>query len=103
MGKIDFKKIQKKIEQIVGILAEKSFLTSICLMALAIFCAGILFYKYNILVNEAQISPSGQSLELESKSYQNMLDEWQARQTNFDNANLKNFLDPFATSSPLTG
>ncbi len=79
-------------------LAEKSFLTSLLFILLALVLGGILYHKYDFLASKNEPQPNEVSLKLQSKAYLSVLAEWQERQAKFESADFKNWSDPFSSS-----
>jgi hypothetical protein len=93
--KISVKKIKEKIWDFEGYCAERIFTTSLAAIFLALILGGILFYKYDILLDKSQMGPGVVSIKLQTQNYQKITEKWQQMQNNFSNADLKNYFNPF--------
>jgi len=93
--KINIKKTKKIIRVIPKILAKHSFLTFFCFLFIALTLGGIVFYKYIVLIEENEIDDFKEFLVFRKEIYQEVLDYWQKREENFEQANSKQFISPF--------
>lgn len=96
--KIYFKKLKNSAKNFPKALADKSFLSSIILIFLALVVGAILFYKYDVLVEKQEAQSSQTSLRIQQANYSFVMSEWQERQEKFDAADFKNWPDPFSFS-----
>jgi len=86
--KIFFKKLPR-------ILGEKAFLTFLFLLFISLILGGIIFYKYSILAEKAELRTIEEPLQFEEKIYQKILNEWGTREKIFKEAELKEYPDLF--------
>ncbi len=99
--KIDFKQIKKVLAKLPWIIAEHAFLACLFLFVLALIFGGLTFYKYNILAQKAEFETLDQSLLLKEKIYQEILVVWQEQEKRFNEADSKEYPNPFEESVPL--
>lgn len=101
---IKFSKIKGFFKKLPRILAEYSFLTVLSLIFLALILGGIIFYKYNVLIEKTQPEIFEKPLHFDEKTYQAVLRVWQERQKRFEETEIKIYPDLFrsSTSTGLT-
>ena len=73
------------------IIGEHAFLTSLMLFFIAVILGGLVFYKYNILVEQRKSQFSENLLYFDEKSLETVLKIWQERQKNFEQADSKQY------------
>jgi len=93
--RINTGKTKWRLKKIIRTLAERSFLTSLFLIILALAIGGALFYKYNVLLNRYEPKAGESILKLQKQIYQNVLDEWERMNENFGKVDFKNYVNPF--------
>jgi hypothetical protein len=92
---INFKKIRLFFGKLPKILGENAFWTFLGLFIIALLIGGIIFYRYNILPKKVEVpSPEG-ILKFQEEDYQQVLQVWQAKELNFQEADLKEYPNPF--------
>lgn len=96
--KIDFNQFKKFLEKLLRITAEHAFLVCLFLFVLASIFGGLSFYKYNILAQKVEFETLDQSLLFKEKIYQEILTIWQEQEKRFDEADFKEYLNPFEKS-----
>jgi len=84
-----------KIREFFRILGEEAFLFFLVLIFLALILGGFLFYKYSFLVEKAKLEILEEPLQFEEKTYQEVLKIWKEREKIFQEADLKQYPDPF--------
>lgn len=92
---IKIKKNGNNFKKIFRILAEKSFLFSLCLVLLSLIVGGFVFYKYYILVVESEPEASEITLKLKNQAYEDIIKTWEERQKKITEADFKNYINPF--------
>jgi len=95
MRKIELEKIKLSFKKLPKLLGEKFFLTFLILLFLALILAGLIFYKYAILVQKEKIEIGEKILKFDEKTYQKILKIWQERERKFQESDLKTYPDPF--------
>ena len=93
--KINLIKIRNFLKKIPKILGEKAFLTFLGLLIIASLIGEAVFYKYNILIKKTEVSPPDTSLEFQEKNYQDVLKVWQDKEKNFEEADSRQYPNPF--------
>jgi len=61
----------------------------------AFIFGGFIFYKYNILAQKAEPEITEKPLQFKEKTYQDVLKIWQEKEKRFNEADLKEYPDPF--------
>jgi len=93
--KKQFKKIKNFLKRVPRIIGEHAFLTSLMLFFIAAILGGLVFYKYSILVEQRKSEFSENLLYFDEKSFEAVLKIWQERQKNFEQADFKEYSNPF--------
>lgn len=84
-----------KISNGVKWIAEHAFLVFLISVLAALIFGGIMFYKYNILVQKKEPEVREAPLQFKKDIYQNILTEWRQREERFEAADSKEYPDPF--------
>ena len=95
LKRIKLNKIKIVFEKTLRELVENSFLTFLGLFLIALILGFILFYQYSILAGKITPESSEKPLSLDEKTYQKVLDKWQERESNFLEAETKEYTNPF--------
>jgi hypothetical protein len=93
--KKQFKKIKNFLKRVPRIIGKHAFLTSLTLFFIAAILGGMVFYKYSILVEQRKSEFSEKLLYFDEKSFKAVLKIWQERQKNFEQADFKEYSNPF--------
>lgn len=93
-------KLKKFLVRLPWIIAEHAFLACLFLFVLALIFGGLSFYKYNILAQRVELETLDQSLLLKEKIYQEILAIWQEQEKRFDEADSKEYPNPFEELVP---
>lgn len=93
--KLGFKKTIKTIKFFPGILARHSFLTFLFLLSLDFIFAGIVFYKYVIVIEKTKTETLRTPLRFDNASYQEVLDKWEQRRAKLEEIDSKEYPSPF--------
>jgi len=104
MSRIKFNKIKVFFSKLPRILGEKAFLFFLALLFLALIFSGIVFYRYSFLIQnkKPEISQSEKPIQFKEKIYQDILQIWQEREERFNEAETKQYPDPFKESATTT-
>ncbi len=94
-SQIKFNKFKNFFNRLPKILAEHSFITILFLFLLSLIVGGFIYYKYVVLVKNKEPQITRKPLQIEEKIYQKILNEWQEREKRFNEADLKEYTDPF--------
>jgi len=89
------KKLKNFLEKLPLITAQHAFLACLFLFFLALVFGGLLFYKYSILAQKTIPESLEQGLSLDEKTYQKVLKVWQEQDRKFQEADLKEYPNPF--------
>jgi len=95
LKKIKFKKAIEFFKKLPRTLGERAFLTFLGLLLIALIFGGLVFYKYSILVEKAEPEISEIPLKFKEKTYQDVLKIWQEKEKRFEEADLKEYPNPF--------
>ncbi len=93
-----FKNLTRKISRIKKlpwIFGMNAFLTLLVLILLTLILGALIFYRYNILIKKEEPKIIEKPLQLEEKTYQKIVSEWQEREKRFIEASQKEYSDPF--------
>jgi len=93
--KLKLKKIKDFLTKLPRTLGERAFLTFLGLLLIALIFGGLIFYKYSILVEKAEPEISEIPLKFKEKTYQDVLKIWQEKEKRFEEADLKEYPNPF--------
>ena len=95
ISKIKFKKIKSFFKKLPKTLGEKSFLTFLLFLSIALFFGGLIFYRYVVLIKKANPEILERPFRFDQKTYQILLDFWQEKEKTFQWADLKEYPDLF--------
>jgi len=87
------KKIRDFLPKIPRILVQHFFITLFFLLILDLILTGVLFYKYYL--QEKDLELQVQTLGLNEKLLNDILEEWQKREEIFKSVDSKQYLDLF--------
>jgi len=87
------KKIRDFLPKIPRILVQRFFITLFFLLILDLILTGVLFYKYYL--QEKDLELQVQTLGLNEKLLNDILEEWQKREEIFKSVDSKQYLDLF--------
>ena len=93
--KLKLKKVKYLLRKIPRNLAEKSFPVFLGLFALSLIFGAFLFYQYNILLKEKEISMEGEPFQFKDNVYGNVLQVWKDQEVRFQAADSKVYPNPF--------
>jgi hypothetical protein len=98
LRKFKISKLKAFLGKLSLIFAQHPFLTCLFLFLFALIIGGTLFYKYTILAQK--IRPElFEFLALKEKNYQEVLGVWQQQEKKFNEADLKEYPDPFEAAT----
>jgi len=100
LPKIKFDKFGKSLGRIPRILAEKTFLTFIAFLILALIISAFIFYKDVFLIKRKQPEISEKPLQFKQDVLERILKKWEIRQKKFEEANSKQYPNPFQGPVP---
>ena len=93
--KLKFKKITGSLKKLPRIFGEHAFLTFLGLLFFSLILNSFVFYEYSILAEKVEPKIIEKPLEFKEKAYQEVLAEWQKKKERFEQAELKEYPDPF--------
>lgn len=98
--KIKAKKVKKIFTKIPWLVAEHSFLACLLLFLLALLLGWFLVYKYIILIQETEFEEQDHSFLLKEDVYKEVLEKWKREEQKFNQADSKEFFNPFLKPLP---
>ena len=81
-------------------LAVHSFTVILLLFIFSLIFGGFVYYKYVFLIKNKEPQITQKPLQVDEKTFQKILNEWQEREKRFNEADLKEYPDPF--KSPIS-
>ena len=93
--RLKIKETRQFLKKLPRTLGEKSFLTFLGLLLIALIFSGFIFYKYSFLAEKGKLEVLEKPLEFNEKVYQDILKIWQEKEKKFEEANFKKYPDPF--------
>ena len=84
-----------KILKLVKWITKHAFLVFLFLFFLSFILGGILFYKYGVLVQQAEQDFKVALPNFKEDLYRDILEEWQIRREIFEGAENKEYPNPF--------
>jgi hypothetical protein len=93
--KFKTKKINVFFKKVPKILGEHAFLSFLGLLILALILGSAVFYKYSFLAGEEEPESTEKPLKFKEKTYQEILKIWGKREKRFEEADSKEYPDPF--------
>lgn len=95
MNKEDFKNLEDRLSKFGRISAEHAFLSFLVLAFIALLIGVFLFYQYSILVQRTEPRITKESIQFKEDLYQEVLEQWQARDEQFEGVDMKTYSDSF--------
>lgn len=95
MNKGFFPKFKNAFRVFLTRLAGHSLTTIIFLFLIVLTLGAVLFYQYDILAENAEPKSGGEAIRFQQELYQQILQEWQAREARFAVAGSQNYINPF--------
>lgn len=93
--KLKIKKLKQFFAKSPRALAESAFLTFLGLFLIVLAVSAVLFYKYNILIKKTDLKVTDQPIEFKKEIYDSVLQVWQDREKNLNEADSQNYSSPF--------
>lgn len=88
-------KTKKLLVKVPLIIARHAFWACLILFILSLAIGANLFYKYSILAQRAEPESLEQAVLFKEKTYQKVLKAWQEREKRFQEADFKEYPNPF--------
>lgn len=98
LKQIKLNKIKTFFQKLPRTLGKRFFVSFLVLLLLALICGGLIFYKYSVLVerrSQQDLLGEEKPLDFDERILQEVLKIWQERQKKFEEAQLKEYPDPF--------
>lgn len=92
---IKIKKIRESLKKSVWIIGRNSAPTFFILFFVTFILGGFIFYKYSFLAEKIEPQITEQPLRFKESLFQEILKEWENREKRFEEAELKEYPDPF--------
>jgi len=89
-------KIKKPLSKVPLIITMHAFWACLILFLLSFAIGANLFYKYSILAQKSESESLEQTVLFKEKTYQQVLEIWQERDERFQQADLKEYPNPFS-------
>lgn len=95
------KKAKKPLSKVPLIITRHAFWACLILFILSLAIGANLFYKYSILAQRAEPESLEQAVLFKGKTYQKVLKIWQEREKRFQEADFKEYPNPFLEAVPF--
>jgi len=95
LPRIKLKNIKDFLTKLPKTLGDHAFLTFLGLLFLAFIIGGIIFQKYSISVEKETPEVGEKPLQFKENTYQKVLGTWQKKEKKFEEADFKQYPDPF--------
>jgi len=92
---IKFDRVKKILKKLPRVLGEQAFLTFLVSLLLSLVFSGFIFYKYSVLVERKEPEIFEKPLKFKEETFKEILKIWEERQRNFEEAEFKEYPDPF--------
>ncbi len=93
--KLEVKEIKQSLKKLPRTLGERSFLTFLGFLLIALIFSGFFFYKYSFLAEKGKLEVLEKPLKFNEKVYQEVVKIWQEKEKKFEETNFKEYTDPF--------
>jgi len=100
--KVKTGKIKKFLGKLVLTIAKHLFLDCLIIFLLALIIGGFFYYKYNILIQGAELESFEKPFLSEKNDYQEVISFWQENEEKFEGADLKKYINPFKEPSIIS-
>ncbi|MDD2696558.1 MAG: hypothetical protein PHE52_00135 [Candidatus Pacebacteria bacterium] len=94
LKRIKIKEIKKFFRKAPRVLAEKSFLTLLGMFLIVCIFGAVIFYYYLNITRTSEVTEK-EPLKFDTKTQQEILQDWQMRNESFLGTDLKKYPDPF--------
>lgn len=95
MKKRNFKELKNNLSKFARALAEHAFLFFLALIFIGLIMGGFLFYRYSFLAEKAEPEITQEPVQFKENLYQKILEEWQVKEEKFEEAESKQYFNPF--------
>ena len=93
--KLKTDKIKKFLGKLVLIVARHFLLDCLVVFLLVVALGGFFYYKYNILIQRAELESLEEPFLLEKNNYQDVINFWQENEKKFKEADSREYINPF--------
>ena len=93
--KIKLYNIEIFFKKLPRLIAKRAFSAFLILFSLSLVLGGLIYWRQNTLVNEAQPEGISKQLKFKSITYQNILAIWQQKEDRFSGADTKTYPNLF--------
>jgi hypothetical protein len=94
-SKIKTKKIKTFFKNLPLWLAERSFLSLLLFIFIALILGGLVFYRYYLTIEKKEIEIKETTFRLNEKNFENILKILQEKDKKFKEADFKEYFNPF--------
>ena len=95
LPRIKLKNIKDFLTKLPKTLGDHAFLTFLGFLFLAFIIGGIIFQKYSISAEKEMPGVGEKPLQFKENTYQKVLEIWQKKEKKFEEADFKQYPDPF--------
>lgn len=99
--KIKTSQIKKILEKLSLTIAQHAFLACLFLFIVSLIFGALFFYKYSILARKVEPEALATPVLLKQETYQKVLAVWQEYENRFQQADSKEYPNPFLESVPF--
>jgi hypothetical protein len=92
---IKTKQIIDFLKRLPRALGARAFLTFLAFLFVTLILGGVIFYQYSILPQKETPEVSGKTFKFEEAIYRGVLNTWEEKERDFQEAGSKDYLDPF--------
>ena len=94
-------KTKKSLSKMPLIITTHAFWVCLILFILSLAIGANLFYKYSILAERVEPEELEQTVLFKERTYQKVLKAWQEREKRFQEADFKEYSNPFLEAVPF--
>ncbi len=95
MNKKFILKLKNVCGKFLGGMAENPLPAIVFLFSVVLELGALMFYRYDILVKVPESKIVGETVQFQKELYRQILKEWRARDERFEEADSKNYINPF--------
>lgn len=95
ISRIKLNKVKQFLKKLPRKLGEKAFLTFLGLFLFSLILGFFVFFQQNLLIKKEKDETIREPLQFKEKNYQALLETWQEREKKFEEADLKEYKNPF--------
>ena len=95
LSRIKTREIKESLKRLLFALVKRAFLFFLGLLFVALLFGAVIYYQYNILAKKEAVQDIKGSLQFQEKTYQNVSRAWREREKKFEEADSKEYSNPF--------